>query len=266
MMSNSSADPVTSLLIALNSPHKSRHGGAEDAFLARAFTFENDAIIMTIMTVALTVLLELFSLESARKIRSKPGGRLLYAQGLFCNFLNNCVLGPIAYEIVNTYFMAEPQSLTQRTLMVAGILLGHSIGYYCAHRWMHTKRMYWAHRFHHRFNTFVVPSTANAVSVAEYFIAYMLPFVGGSALLHPDRLSLFIAVGIVSLNNLLIHTPWLHDISEKLVPWWGVSTSDHLEHHLRLTTHWAAPTISVDRLLACVVGKPASWGKEFKEA
>ena len=171
MMSNSSADPVTSLLIALNSPHKSRHGGAEDAFLARAFTFENDAIIMTIMTVALTVLLELFSLESARKIRSKPGGRLLYAQGLFCNFLNNCVLGPIAYEIVNTYFMAEPQSLTQRTLMVAGILLGHSIGYmhmrrhmhvhrcthvrmrmhmhvygcthryYCAHRWMHTKRM-----------------------------------------------------------------------------------------------------------------------------
>ena len=39
-------------------------------------------------------------------------------------------------------------------------------GYYCAHRWMHTRRMYWAHRFHHRFNSVVVPVTANAVTVA----------------------------------------------------------------------------------------------------
>ena len=33
---------------------------------------------------------------------------------------------------------------------------------------MHTRRMYWAHRFHHRFNSVVVPVTANAVSIAEY--------------------------------------------------------------------------------------------------
>ena len=36
---------------------------------------------------------------------------------------------------------------------------------------MHTRRMYWAHRFHHRFNSVVVPVTANAVSIAEYAIA-----------------------------------------------------------------------------------------------
>jgi sterol desaturase/sphingolipid hydroxylase (fatty acid hydroxylase superfamily) len=149
--------------------------------------------------------------------------------------------------------------------MVGAILLGHSIGYYCAHRWMHTRRMYWAHRFHHKFNTYVVPVTANAVSLAEYALAYMLPFVVGSAILKPDRLSLFVAVGIISLNNLLIHTPWLADLSAQLVPWWFVSTSDHLEHHKRLTTNWAAPTISIDRLLACVVGTPESYGKVFKD-
>ena len=83
--------------------------------------------------------------------------------------------------------------------------------------------------------------------------------------LRPDRVSMFIAVGIVSFNNLLVHFPRVHELSERVVPWWGVSTSDHLEHHRRLTTHWAAPTISIDRLLMCVFGKPDSWGKEFKE-
>ena len=63
----------------------------------------------------------------------------------------------------------------------------------------------------------------------------------------PRRLSLFVGVGIVSVNNLLIHAPILDDLSAALVPWWAVSTSDHLEHHKRLTTHWAAPTISIDR-------------------
>ena len=124
--------------------------------------------------------------------------------------------------------------------------------------------MYWAHRFHHRFNVFVVPVTANAVSVAEYAIAYMLPFIVGAHLLHPDRVSMWLAVGVVSLNNLLIHTPMLADASAKLVPWLFVSTADHLEHHKRLTAHYAAPTFSVDRILAYFVGQPESWGAKFE--
>jgi hypothetical protein len=85
------------------------------------------------------------------------------------------------------------------------------------------------------------------------------------AQLRPDRWSLFVGVGIISFNNLLIHTPSIADLSARLVPWWGVSTADHLEHHKRLTTHYAAPTVSIDRLLACVFGEPASYGKEFKD-
>merc|ERR1712159_786763 len=71
--------------------------------------------------------------------------------------------------------------------MTAAIVLGHAVGYYCAHRWMHTRRMYWDHRFHHRFNKYVVPVTANAVSLAEYAIAYMLPFIAGSILLRNGK-------------------------------------------------------------------------------
>jgi len=264
---NGSVDVLSGLLASLNSaPLKPSMGETDPTnFFERAFASDNDAMPMTIFTITLTVVLELASVSTVFKICRNKAGKVLYAQGICCNIINNCVLGPIAYEIVNSHFMTPPWPMQKRIILIGAILLGHSVGYYCAHRWMHTKRMYWAHRFHHRFNTHVVPLTANAVSIVEYFLAYMLPFVVGSAIVRPDRLSLFVGVGIISVNNLLIHTPGLSALSARLVPWWGVSTADHLEHHQRLTTHWAAPTISIDRLLACVVGKPASWGKEFKE-
>jgi len=236
------------------------------AFFARAYSMSNDGWVMTWATLVLTVLLELLSIDAARKICQRKSGAKLYAQGVACNFVNNAILGPPLYELVSNRWMAQPFTALGRVAMVLAILVGHSIGYYSAHRWMHTRSMYWAHRFHHRFNVFVVPVTANAVSLAEYAIAYMLPFVAGAALLRPDRLSMFVAVGIVSLNNLLIHTPKLADASAQLVPWLFVSTADHLEHHKRLTSHYAAPTISIDRLLACAFGKPASWNAEFDAA
>ena len=43
-----------------------------------------------------------------------------------------------------------------------------------------------------------------------------LPFIVGAKLLRPDRMSMFIAVGVVSLTNLLIHTPKLADASARL--------------------------------------------------
>ena len=65
------------------------------------------------------------------------------------------------------------------------------------------------HRFHHAFAKHVTPSSANAVSVVEYVYAYMLPFVVGCALCAPDERALLVAVAVVSVNNLLIHTPRL---------------------------------------------------------
>eukprot|EP00322_Chrysochromulina_rotalis_P004963 CAMPEP_0115850210 /NCGR_PEP_ID=MMETSP0287-20121206/11845_1 /TAXON_ID=412157 /ORGANISM="Chrysochromulina rotalis, Strain UIO044" /LENGTH=274 /DNA_ID=CAMNT_0003304197 /DNA_START=17 /DNA_END=841 /DNA_ORIENTATION=+ len=262
-------DATTNMTLAyfdqLHDPHKVSLDVQRGYDVKHAFSLSNPGVVMTIATCVLTVVLELASLDAVRKICSdkKKQGATLYAQGVAMNVVNNCVLGPMAYELVATRWLSAPFSTSGRVAMVCAILLGHAIGYYCAHRWMHTRAMYWAHRFHHRFNTVVVPVTANAVSLAEYSIAYMAPFVAGSAMLRPDHVSLFVAVGIISLNNLLIHTPRLADMSAQIIPWLFVSTADHLEHHKRLTTHWAAPTISIDRLLALVVGKPTSWNKEF---
>lgn len=79
--------------------------------------------------------------------------------------------------------------------------------------------LYWAHRFHHRFNSHVVPMSANAVSFVEYCFAYMLPFIVGCLLLKPDALALFAAASLISINNILIHTPSLEKISLLVVPW-----------------------------------------------
>lgn len=232
-------------------------------FFGRAYSWSNDGWVMTWASLALTAVLELLSLGAVRAVCRKKGGAKLYAQGVACNFLNNAVFGPPTYELVANRWMSQPFTPLGRACMVLAIVWGHSVGYYCAHRWMHTRRMYWAHRFHHRFNSFVVPVTANAVSIAEYAIAYMAPFVAGAALLQPDRLSMFLAVGWVSLTNLLIHTPWLADAGARLLPSIFVSTADHLEHHKRLTAHYAAPTFSVDRILAYFVGEPENWGAKF---
>lgn len=239
---------------------------AELPTLAAVFSAENDGMVMALATFAMTLLLELISVSSVRLILKQPNGYALYIQALSCNLLNNGILGPLIYCFVDKHFVRPPLSTTLgQVAMVGAILLGHAVGYYMGHRAMHTRRLYWAHKFHHKFNRHVSPVVANAVSLAEYSIAYMLPFIAGSALVRPDRVSLLLGVGVVSFNNLLIHTPALRELSGKLVPWWAVSTADHLEHHLALTVHYAAPTISIDRLLACAFGKPASWGKEFKD-
>ena len=185
------------------------------AFLSRAYSTANDGVVMTILTVVLTLGLELASFGDVLNICKNKQGATLYAQAVALNILNNCILGPLAYELVSSNWMSAPFTLGGRVAMTAAVVLGHAVGYYCAHRWMHTRRMYWAHRFHHRFNKYVVPVTANAVSLAEYAIAYMLPFIAGSILLRPDRCSMFVSVGIISFNNLLVHTPFLCDISAK---------------------------------------------------
>ena len=71
---------------------------------------------------------------------------------------------------------------------------------------MHTRSLWWTHRFHHRFNDLVCPVTANAVSVWEYGGAYMLPFFVLTPLFRPDALAAVFAGSAVSFANLLIHT------------------------------------------------------------
>lgn len=217
-----------------------------------------DGAVMAVVTVLLTIFLELTALPNVAAIRAKPGGHALYLQALWANILNNLIIGPPTYLVaVELFCRAQPLSPIERCFSSLGLLLVHSIGYYTAHRAMHLKILYNAHKFHHRFNTHVAPSTANAVSLTEYCLAYMCPFIAGCSLLRPDGPALFVAVAVVSMNNLLIHTPALEAMSRRLPPIF-VSTADHLDHHRRLTTHYAAPTISIDRILKHFVGEPSN--------
>lgn len=79
-------------------------------------------------------------------------------------------------------------------------------------------------------------------------MAYVLPFAVAAALVHPTESELRVAVSIISAFNLLEHTPALEGM-----PWprWLVSPSQHLEHHRKLTVHYAAPVFNMDWLHEC---------------
>ena len=224
-------------------------------------------------------LLELTVLATVKDVITKTeGGRSLYATAWLYNAINHLCLAPCVYTIgMNLYASAEPCSL-QVKLMYATATIGiHSVGYYLTHRAMHTKALWWAHRYHHKFNTFICPIAAAAVTQVlpsvlarpcrlhlltpawllctrarqtEYFFAYMIPFIMAGSILQPVPVETIAIAGLAigHVNNLIHYAP-LERLSVRYVPWLGVSTADHFEHHRKLTSNYAAPTLNVDRLV-----------------
>lgn len=203
---------------------------------------------MATVTTMIMALLELLCFDTALSMKRKSPK--LYAAAWGATLRNNFLLGPVVYYVAQERFCWPMLPATASAIAAAGLVVVHAVGYYAAHRWMHTKAMYWAHSFHHQFNTHVVPSSANAVSLTEYFVAYMAPFVVGCFLCRPDYSALTAAVSLISFNNLLIHTPRLEAIAASVLPAIFVGTHGHLEHHTKLTKNYAAPTFNIDRLLA----------------
>mmetsp|Transcript_5823 Transcript_5823/g.9196 ORF Transcript_5823/g.9196 Transcript_5823/m.9196 type:complete len:254 (-) Transcript_5823:193-954(-) len=209
-----------------------------------------EGLELSVSTFLLTLLLEVWSIDSVKKVLEQKGaGISLYSAAIVANLVNHFVFGWTIYAVAATFFCREPDKVTSsdRVTWVMTILFVQSIGFYAAHRAFHSNpNWYRHHRFHHRFNTHVVPMAANAVSAVEYIFAYILPFTIAMPFVQPDTMSLRLAVGLVSVTNLMIHTPKLGAISEKFMPEWLVSTNDHLEHHRKLNTKYAAPTFNVD--------------------
>ncbi len=206
-------------------------------------------LVMGCTTLGVTAFLELLSLSAARRVLKQAGGAKLYRTAIAVNILNNAIMGPIIYAIAVNHFCAPEQRPAARACSVVGMLIVQSIGYYIAHASMHRPELYRFHKLHHKFHTNVTPVAANCVGIVEYVFAYMLPLVAGIGLFRPDRHAVMMVVNWVSFTNLLIHTPSLEAAAEKLLPWCFVGTHDHLEHHKRLTTKYAAPTFCVDRLI-----------------
>lgn len=242
----------------LTPPHATAHYASTanaNAFFSEPFRVGWwEGFLMTLATTALTILLELSSMGTLRKLLRSPEGSTLYAKALFANVFNNFALGPVTYATA-TRFLCSQQRLAPLACARAtvGLLLVQSVGYYAAHWAMHRRSFYWAHKFHHKFAEHVIPMAANAVSPAEYAVAYMLPIVAGIGCFAPDANALAYAVALISGANILIHTPPLERMAEKYLPWWLVGTDAHLTHHRKLNTNFAAPTLNVDALLAAAV-------------
>lgn len=206
---------------------------------------------MSTATLAVTVVLEFFSWETAVAAYKKD--KELYLQAVALNFLNHWAYGIPVYLISELFFIRrtlEHESLASTwvvALQVLGVLLIHSVCYYQAHKTFHSCPGYYQyHKFHHRFNTYVSPVAANAVGFVEYLFAYVLPFAVAGAVVRPYYQSIRVAIYIVSMTNLSIHTPKIEAWSEQHMPSFWVSTHDHLEHHRKLNVHYAAPTFNLD--------------------
>ena len=154
--------------------------------------------------------------------------------------VNLLVIGPAMYARVARF--TTPRAAFRRVTDAVGLVLVHSGLYALAHRAMHKCAFLRPiHSDHHRFKSIVVPTAANAVSAQEFVFAYMSPFVVGLVLLRPALASLDMAVAVVSLCNLIVHTPSLRSVR---LPKWVVHPSDHLLHHRTRAPYYAAPTIA----------------------
>ncbi|KAJ1463432.1 hypothetical protein M885DRAFT_2315 [Pelagophyceae sp. CCMP2097] len=96
---------------------------------------------MAVRTVVLTFVLELVShADVLGLVRQSPA---LYAWALWMNCVNNLALGPATYWIAVEYFCASKpsESLLELTLSTSAVVCVHAVGYYAAHKSMHSKRL-----------------------------------------------------------------------------------------------------------------------------
>lgn len=133
--------------------------------------------------------------------------------------------------------------------MIVAYIFLQNIAYYYAHMAMHTQALYWIHRYHHRYNTYVTPSSANAVTITEFVFAYILPPTLIIVFLQPSAFEQKVALSIISFSNILVHTPVIEEWTERNLPKWWVGTNVHCEHHRKITKNYASPCINIDYLL-----------------
>ncbi len=166
----------------------------------------------------------------------------LYIQSTVSNFINLIGLSPIYYIIADNALLNDTSADIQFMKTLA-IVLTHNIIFYKLHKIFHEyKHLYFIHKFHHNFIK-PIPSNGNAVSILEYNIAYVMPFLIGAILFKPNGISFQLSIAIISFLNALIHCIPLKNI--RLFPLF-VEPNHHLVHHELLTAKYASPLFNVD--------------------
>ena len=219
-----------------------------------------DAFSVAVGTLVLTIVLEVCCLDTVRGVWKQPNGAELYRQGWMAGTFNLFVLGVPLYIVAGSLICVsdiapETELVGQRfqrlTFEVVWVLSMHSLFYYYIHKAFHEVAWMYQrfHRFHHRFHSHTPPSSANAVTVGEYLLAYILPLVPIISIRPVTPTGIRIALVILSALNLLVHTPPIEAWSARWIPSFWVSTNNHLDHHRKLTSHYASPTLNIDTLV-----------------
>lgn len=182
-----------------------------------------------------------------------PSGHL-YAEAWTTILFNLLIVGPFMYERVRGFTSVNSKSIFKKIVETFSLISIHSLIYGGIHRCMHKIRsMRPIHKFHHRFNGNkqnkcesnepVVPSIANAVSVSEFILAYMMPFAVGLFITKADENSFIASIGIISMFNLCVHSSHLKNKN------WSkflVSPKDHLDHHKYRSSKYFAPILNLN--------------------
>lgn len=219
------------------------------------FTDLVHGFVASSLIILLTVILESFCPEEIEKLLHKKGGKELYRQAIVANLVNVSFFGTLAYFVTVVYFCHPgPLTLTEQIRGACGVVIIEGLLFYLVHKAFHeVKGLYWAHSFHHRFNEVILPSSASAVSVTEFVVAYMMPIIFACAVVPNDRASAVLGSAIIGITNLLIHSPFM--VGTKY-HWAFVTPDDHFRHHRLLKTTYGAPVLSFDRVFNMSNEKP----------
>ena len=103
----------------------------------------------------------------------------------------------------------------------------------------------WMHDFHHQYIE-TTPTIGNAVTLAEFQVAYILPFLIGSFVVKPSPLDLQASIFIISTLNMIIHAQELKNM--KYISYL-VSPKKHINHHETRSGTYSAPLLDIDKIL-----------------
>ena len=179
--------------------------------------------------------------DTLELIKKNPN---LYIKGTVSNFVNLIGLSPIYYIFADN-FLIHDKSLEINFIKLLWLVLTHNVLFYKLHKTFHeNKSLYFIHKFHHRFVS-PIPSNGNAVSIKEYNIAYVLPFLIGSFIVHPSPVDLQVTVFIISSLNMFIHSQELKEMKYFSLL---VSPNKHIGHHETRSGTYSAPLFDLDKI------------------
>lgn len=168
----------------------------------------------------------------------------LYVSNIHANLKNLFLLSPFYYYLAY-YILLNNSSNYFSIINTSVLLLIQNLFYHYAHQYMHIiPSIRWMHDFHHKYIE-TTPTIGNAVSMAEYQIAYVLPFMIGSFITHASPVDLQVTVFIISSLNMFIHSQELKEMKYFSML---VSPKKHIGHHETRSGTYSAPLFDLDKM------------------